>query len=423
MDSSAKISSLTGVFKCQDAAPANLDSLSEESGAAQIDKCFVPCYPGFEFPKWELPIISIEYWPVTHVLLLSISRARCFTMQVVLGVVFLLGPVLLLGLAVRFFIQLQVEGVLKFSRTPHLSPSQLRGPDWLQKVSRCLVTGGWCPSRRFRGSWYTPANHPGQAALPMMNQYSDSLSLFFAFQILRQVLISLASVTDVSRLSLRVTLVSVAQLMELSLIMVFAPFSDNKNNILEFIATVTDTMAFLFAASSVFDTDKVLLDCTSLLLLASSGTVLVALGIFGGLVGSHFHGFFSSRRRRSSKIELQDQEEEGWKDQHTAGTEDATAPFNYQSDGSKAVVAADAGWHLDEGRTGAPHEGDGVLSENEDDVYCTTYDDLMPGEASMEAKVNCTLQSCSVSEATHRFSLQCFYARCLSSHIFSCACR
>ena len=47
----------------------------------------------------------------------------------------------------------------------------------------------------------------------------------------------------------------------------------------------------------------------------------------------------------------------------------------------------------EDGMLPGDNEGQGVLCENDDDVYCTTYDDLVAGEARMEQKVRCTLLS------------------------------
>ena len=251
-----------------------------------------------EYPTWEIPTAFFLFWGVADVLANVFGNACSLTSQLVAVSLLICGPVLLVVSLVFQVLKLQCQGILQYHQSTALKWSELR--ESLRGSSCCnslKLFRGWLKSNRFDGAW-GKEDPRIQRLYVLLENYNNSFVVYFAFQMVKQVGISFA--VTIASSPLRVLALVGAQSLDTLLLFCFLPFSDVKNNIVECICVVSNTIAVLFLAYPVYNGAQ--FDDLLLVILSSFGTMVVALASLAVMIEGLIEQFMAMRRAFNNKV-------------------------------------------------------------------------------------------------------------------------
>ena len=252
-----------------------------------------------EYPTWEIPTAFFLFWGVADVLANVFGNACSLTSQLVAVSLLICGPVLLVVSLVFQVLKLQCQGILQYHQSTALKWSELR--ESLRGSSCCnslKLFRGWLKSNRFDGAW-GKEDPRIQRLYVLLENYNNSFVVYFAFQMVKQVGISFA--VTIASSPLRVLALVGAQSLDTLLLFCFLPFSDVKNNIVECICVVSNTIAVLFLAYPVYN-NGAQFDDLLLVILSSFGTMVVALASLAVMIEGLIEQFMAMRRAFNNKV-------------------------------------------------------------------------------------------------------------------------
>jgi hypothetical protein len=251
------------------------------------------CYPSLgtsflQCPEFEGPCLLSQFWALTDSLAKGVGDGCTVFTQLLSAVLLLCGPCLALGWLARHLMNLRMEGVMTFEKkalTWAEMWESMRGAAGLKE--KYSVLKAWL----VLGTWDVEADARVQRMDFLISDYNDNLVHFYALRMFKQIWMSVTLASTSGRPN--IIFVFLAQLMELFLQVVYAPFNDKAKNVTESISQLCNTVAILCVGITVLTDVASPIDDTVLVIVSSLGTMVTAVGSFS--LGSFISAFSTCR--------------------------------------------------------------------------------------------------------------------------------